>query len=62
MPDQALDQRKCPQCGQPNGCAAVEGKERCWCFEVVMDPAVLARVPPEKKGACVCRECGVKKA
>jgi hypothetical protein len=29
---------------------------------VVMDPAVLARVPPEKKGACVCRECGVKKA
>jgi hypothetical protein len=38
------------------------GQPSCWCFSVTMDPAALAKVPPEAKGACLCQACGVKRA
>jgi len=53
----------CPVCGQPNGCAVAQTRRfdvACWCREVRIDPTVLARIPPEKRGqACVCRACAV---
>jgi hypothetical protein len=38
------------------------GTPGCWCFSVTMDPTVLAKVPAEAKGACVCQACGVKRS
>lgn len=53
-----MDQATCPVCGGPNDCAIVEGKDRCWCFDAVIPPAVLARVPDEARGQrCVCPRC-----
>ncbi len=55
-----MDPRTCPLCGKPNQCGMAEGKGSCWCFEVKLDPAALAKLPEEAKGkACVCRSCGV---
>ncbi len=59
--EQQVDPLRCPSCQRPNGCATAEGKTPCWCFEVVMDPQALAKLRPEQHGACLCRECGVKK-
>jgi hypothetical protein len=30
----------------------------CWCFEVTVDPAALARLPAEARGTtCICARC-----
>ncbi len=53
--------RLCPLCRRPNHCGALsgaEGAKRCWCHDVKVPAALLARVPAEERGkACVCREC-----
>ncbi|HYD60937.1 MAG TPA: cysteine-rich CWC family protein [Noviherbaspirillum sp.] len=51
----------CPLCGGPNGCApAINGtfEVRCWCTDVKVDPAALARIPEAQRNqACICRQC-----
>jgi hypothetical protein len=55
-----IDPTRCPLCTKPNGCGVAAGQATCWCFSVTMDPAALAKVPPEATGACLCKACGVK--
>ncbi|MDX2011703.1 MAG: cysteine-rich CWC family protein [Myxococcaceae bacterium] len=62
MSASTIDASRCPLCSKPNGCGLAAGKPDCWCFSVTMDPAALAKVPPEAKGACVCQACGVKRS
>ncbi|MDD5139011.1 MAG: cysteine-rich CWC family protein [Verrucomicrobiales bacterium] len=51
----------CPLCGGPNDCqrcsvAAVKGP--CWCAQVEIPAALLARVPENLRNrACICRRC-----
>ena len=56
-----LRELRCPLCGEPNGCApAISGsfESQCWCREVSIPEAVLARVTESSVGkACVCRKC-----
>lgn len=58
-PAGAMDPRRCPLCGRENRCGEAEGGAgRCWCFDLKVPPALLARVPEALRGkACVCREC-----
>lgn len=43
----------CPQCGEPSGCAVVEGKaaETCWCMQM---PRVTIILP---QTSCWCARC-----
>ena len=57
-----IDPAICPLCGRPNACAMAVGEtdEPCWCTQVVIDPRVLERLPPEQRGiVCVCAACAV---
>ncbi len=51
----------CPLCSGPNVCrlcAPVGGKDLCWCVDVAMPEALLARVPENSRHrACICRSC-----
>ncbi|MCA2977054.1 MAG: cysteine-rich CWC family protein [Myxococcaceae bacterium] len=55
-----MDPMRCPSCQRPNDCAVAAGRTSCWCFQVTIDPAALAALPPEAKRACLCRACGVE--
>ena len=52
---------ECPLCGGPNACqlcspAAYKGQ--CWCAQVEIPAALLARVPENLRDrACICRRC-----
>ncbi|MFM2348230.1 MAG: hypothetical protein RL654_2983 [Pseudomonadota bacterium] len=52
---------RCPLCGGPNDCVpAACGRfdTACWCREVHITPAVLARIAPAQRDrACICRGC-----
>ena len=56
-----LPNATCPLCGAPNECApALTGSfdTPCWCTEVRIDRAALARLPEhERNRACLCRRC-----
>lgn len=49
----------CPLCGKENKCASVAGVDpmSCWCMTTSVPKELIKRVPEEKKGACICREC-----
>ena len=51
----------CPLCGGPNLCAlAGSGNVNvpCWCRDVVIDAATIARVPhAQRNTACLCARC-----
>ncbi|HVU08237.1 MAG TPA: cysteine-rich CWC family protein [Verrucomicrobiae bacterium] len=55
---------KCPLCGRPNDCqlctnAAYKGP--CWCAQMEIPDALLARVPREFQNRnCLCRGCVVE--
>ncbi len=49
-----MEKKLCPLCGKENGCT---GDRTCWCMTVKVPKALRAMVPPEKKGACICRAC-----
>jgi hypothetical protein len=52
------DAEICPLCDGPNDCGTAAGQSTCWCFEVRIDAATLARVPEASQGSrCVCRRC-----
>jgi hypothetical protein len=60
------DASRCPLCGEANRCAMEVERETgekqppCWCMTAAsgFSPALLARVPQEKRGlACVCARC-----
>lgn len=52
---------RCPLCGGPNNCqlatlSAQQGP--CWCLQMEVPPALVARVPAELKDCtCICRRC-----
>ncbi len=53
-----VDPSLCPVCGMPNTCGMTQGKSECWCFELKIDAAALARIPTEAKDrACLCPRC-----
>jgi prepilin-type processing-associated H-X9-DG protein/prepilin-type N-terminal cleavage/methylation domain-containing protein len=60
-PPQFFDPGRCPLCGGPNGCqlcspAAYKGP--CWCAQVEIPGALLARVPENfRNRACICQKC-----
>jgi hypothetical protein len=55
------DRPICPSCGEANACASAASGSfdvRCWCQDVVIDAAALARLPADQRGkACLCRRC-----
>lgn len=57
----APEPRLCPLCHRPNHCGALAGPDgaaRCWCHDVKVPAALLARVPAtERDRACICRDC-----
>jgi hypothetical protein len=58
---QPLPELACPLCGGPNDCRAAQSGSfdpPCWCAEVTVDPAALARMPEAARNrACLCRRC-----
>ncbi len=53
-----IDPSLCPVCGKPNTCGMAQGKNECWCFDVKIDDAALARIPKAAKNrACLCPRC-----
>jgi len=59
MNDGEIDTSRCPLCGDENACGMAAGRDECWCFEVVLAPDALARVPERARGvACICARCG----
>lgn len=61
MPLSPLPEPRCPLCGEANDCAPARTGSfdgPCWCREVVITPATLARVPePQRNRACLCKRC-----
>ncbi|MBL8752303.1 MAG: cysteine-rich CWC family protein [Planctomycetes bacterium] len=57
----AIDPQRCPLCSGPNACALAAGTgacSGCWCADVHVPGALLARVPTAAVGvACICRTC-----
>lgn len=55
------DPTRCPLCGQRNSCSQADPDADgtlCWCFQTRIDPAALARVPPQLLDrACLCPRC-----
>ncbi len=55
------DAGRCPLCGGDNHCQLCTGtayKGPCWCAEVEIPEALLARVPENLRNrACICRNC-----
>lgn len=51
----------CPVCGGANQCAAAATGTvdvACWCTQVTIDAAALARVPAQARNrACLCPRC-----
>ncbi len=55
-----VNERICPLCGRANQCALAAGGDAadCWCRDVVIDTAILQRLPDAAVGkACICRAC-----
>lgn len=54
----SVDVATCAICGSANDCGLARGDTTCWCFEVVVPPSLLARIPEALRDrACVCRAC-----
>jgi len=56
-----LNPNDCPLCGGPNECqlcSPATHKGSCWCAQVEIPAALLARVPEQLRNrACICRQC-----
>ncbi len=48
---------RCPECGAEVRCGMKLGEERCWC----MEHPPLAPDPSLPEGACLCRDCLVRR-
>ena len=56
--DQAIDQTRCPLCGESNACGVASGADTCWCFSAKVPADVRERVPPASLDrACICERC-----
>lgn len=55
------DPQRCPACGALNQCGLADPRsatQGCWCFEVVIDSAVIEALPAELRNkACLCPRC-----
>jgi len=61
MPLLMTDVDTCPLCDRPNACGMAAGQSHCWCFETVIPPEVLARVPAaDHSRRCVCQACATR--
>ncbi|MBU6959599.1 cysteine-rich CWC family protein [Pseudomonas sp. CVAP len=51
----------CPACGASNDCSLADPRtadQACWCYAVVIDPAVLLALPAELRDqSCLCPSC-----
>ena len=58
---QALPNTRCSLCGAANQCTPASSGRLdlpCWCTTARIDPAALAKVPPEQLNqACLCPRC-----
>ncbi|MGL1931256.1 MAG: cysteine-rich CWC family protein [Desulfotalea sp.] len=54
-----FDKSICPICGKKNNCAVLAGKDAssCWCQKEKVPQRLLAQIPTERLGACVCQNC-----
>jgi hypothetical protein len=54
-----MDPDRCALCGEANRCSMASGREgtRCWCFAVKIPEEVIAQIPDEKRGVCICAQC-----
>ncbi|MBX9913520.1 MAG: cysteine-rich CWC family protein [Pseudomonadaceae bacterium] len=52
---------QCPRCGQSNQCTLANPQtaaQVCWCFNISIDPALLAALPAAQRNvACLCPAC-----
>ena len=55
------DANLCPACGARNDCTLADPRratQPCWCYNVSIDPAVLAALPPSLRDrSCLCPRC-----
>ncbi|WP_426140387.1 cysteine-rich CWC family protein [Pseudomonas sp. DWP3-1-2] len=63
----AIDPDRCPACGSSNRCTLADPRtadQACWCFSVVIDPAIIEALPQEVRDqACLCPRCaGIEQA
>ncbi len=55
--EEAIDEARCPLCGQGNSCGA-HRDETCWCCEIKMPKGLIELVPQASKNkACICKPC-----
>lgn len=49
----------CPLCGNENDCAVLKGEDAstCWCQQVHIAKELLAKIPEDKIGSCLCQDC-----
>lgn len=48
----------CPLCGRSNQCGACMKAMPCWCVEIMIPAALIARVPAASRNkACICQHC-----
>jgi hypothetical protein len=61
MSPSAIDPNRCPACGSSNRCTLADPRtagQACWCFSVVIDPAIIEALPQEVRDqACLCPRC-----
>jgi len=52
---------QCPLCGGANDCGMIRNGSAagpCWCTKEKFSPALLARIPEQRRDkACVCKRC-----
>ncbi|WP_394791440.1 cysteine-rich CWC family protein [Rhodoferax sp.] len=67
LPVAPPDPSLCPLCGAPNVCAMEleqstgQPQPPCWCTQVAIDSATLARIPPQAQNlACICPRCAAQ--
>lgn len=63
-PTASADAAHCPLCGGANACEMEQARREgrapgaCWCMQVEVPAALLARVPAQDRGQrCVCAAC-----
>lgn len=52
------ESRSCPSCGKSSECDLAAGRSHCWCFDLPVMKATLARVAETSGGdRCLCPDC-----
>jgi Cysteine-rich CWC len=58
MNKELSESKRCPLCGNHNGCQADTDPYNCWCLSVMVPQELLELVPEKLKDkACICLSC-----